>query len=154
MNKPLKKTGSQKARNSAARLMAAQAVYQMHKNDQSAKDVIAEYLEHRVGVDIDGDEMVTPDIDHFSTIINGVEQHIQQLSEIVALNRQKQGEQGTEPLLQAIFLCGAYELMVLQSIDYPIIISEYVHVAQAFYEENEAKLVNAVLDSIRKTTRS
>jgi N utilization substance protein B len=153
MNKPLKKTGSQKARNSAARLMAVQAVYQMHKNEQAAKDVISEFLEHRTGVDVDGDEMVSPDIDHFSNVVSGVEKNIEQLSQMVVMNRQKEKEQPTEPLLKSIFLCGAYELMVLQSIDYPIIISEYVYVAQAFYEENEAKLVNAVLDSIRKTVR-
>lgn len=154
MNKPLKKTGSQKARNSAARLLAVQAVYQMHKNDQKAKNIIPEFLEHRTGVDVDGDEMVSPDIDHFSNILNGVEENIEQLSQMVVMNRQKEGGNDTEPLLQAIFLCGAYELMVLQAIDFPIIISEYVHVAQAFYDESEAKLVNAVLDSIRKTTRS
>ncbi len=154
MNKPLKKTGSQKARNSAARLLAAQAVYQMHKNDQSAKDIIPEFLEHRTGVDIDGDEMVSPDIDHFSNIIKGVEENIEQLSEMVQANRQKIGGQDMEPLMKAIFLCGAYELMVLQKIDYPLIVAEYVHVTKAFYEENEAKLVNAVLDSIRKTVRS
>lgn len=154
MNKPLKKTGSQKARNSAARLLAAQAVYQMHKNDQPAKEIVPEFLEHRTGVDIDGDEMVSPDIEHFSKLVKGVEENIEQLSEMVTANRQKIGGQDMEPLMKAIFLCGAYELMVLQSIDYPLIIAEYVHVTHAFYEENEAKLVNAVLDSVRKTVRS
>ncbi len=154
MNKPLKKTGSQKARNSAARLLAVQAVYQMHKNDQSAKTIIPEFLEHRTGIDIDGDEMVTPDIDHFSNVISGVEENIEQLSQMVKLNRPKEGGSDMEPLLKAIFLCGAYELMVLQSLDAPLIIAEYVHVTQAFYDDNEAKLVNAVLDSISKTVRN
>lgn len=150
--KPLKKTGSRKARNSAARLLAVQAVYQMHKNDQLVEDVIKEYLEHRTGVDIDGDEMVSPDQDHFALVVRGVEEHITQLGEVVAKNRGKETGD-TEPLLKAILLCGAFELMVLQSIDFPIIISDYLHVAQAFYDEGEAKLVNALLDSIRKTVR-
>ena len=150
--KPLKKTGSQKARNSAARLLAVQAVYQMHKNDQAAEDVINEYLEHRTGLDIDGDEMVSPDQDHFSAVVRGVEEHIAQLGDMVAKNRGKETGD-TEPLLKAIFLCGAFELMVLQAIDSPVIISDYLHVAHAFYEEGEAKLVNGLLDSIRKTVR-
>jgi len=126
----------------------------MHKNDQDSKTIIPEFLEHRTGVDVDGDEMVSPDIDHFSNVVSGVEENVEQLSQMVAMNRQKQGEQATEPLLKAIFLCSAYELMVLQAIDYPLIIAEYVHVTKAFYDESEAKLVNAVLDSIRKTVRS
>lgn len=152
----IKKTGSQKARNSAARLLAVQTVYQMHKNDQDAESAIKEFLEHRAGVDIDGDgEMVSPDADHYALIVRGVNEHQAQLNEMIALNRGEKGSntQKTEPLLQAIFLCGAFELMVLQAIDAPVIISDYLHVAHAFYDEGEAKLVNALLDSIRKTVR-
>lgn len=159
MNRPApsKKTGSQKARNSAARLLAVQTVYQMHKNAQAAESAIKEYLEHRAGVDVDNDgEMVTPDVDHYSLVVRGVEEHQEQLNEMIILNR---GEKGTntqlsEPLLQSIFLCGGFELMTLQSIDAPIIISDYLHVARAFYDDGETKLVNALLDSIRKTVRN
>ncbi len=151
-NPQTKKTGSQKARNSAARLMAVQTVYQMHKNEQDAESAIKEYLEHRAGIDADGDEMVTPDHDHYSVVVRGISEHMAQLNEMIKQNRGKE-IQSNEPLLHAIFLCGALELMVLQSIDAPIIISEYVHVTHAFYEQGEAKLVNALLDSIRKTVR-
>lgn len=154
-NKSKAKTGSQKARNSAARLMAVQTVYQMHKNDQDAETAIKEFLEHRAGIDVDGDEMVTPDQDHYALVVRGVTEHQGQLNEMIILNRGEKGgnTQKTEPLLQAIFLCGAFELMVLQAIDYPVIISDYLNVSHAFYDEGEAKLVNALLDSIRKTVR-
>ena len=153
--KPKGKTGSQKARNSAARLMAVQTVYQMHKNDQDAEAAIREYLEHRTGIDADGDVMVTPDADHFSLVVRGVAEHQAQLNEMIILNRGEKGgnTQKTEPLLQAILLCGALELMVLQAIDYKLVIAEYLHVTHAFYDAGEAKLVNAILDSIRKTVR-
>lgn len=156
MNQPQKaKTGSQKARNSAARLLAVQTVYQMHKNDQEAETAIAEFLEHRAGVDADGDEMVTPDKDHYALVVRGVAEHQAQLNEMVILNRGEKGgnTQKTEPLLQAILLCGGFELMTLQSIDYPVIISDYLHVTRAFYDDGEVKLVNGLLDSIRKTVR-
>lgn len=149
--------GSAKARNSAARLFGVQAVYQMHKNDQTADDVIKELLEFRAGKDYegDGDVMVAPNEDHFTLLVRGVNEHIDQLGEMVAKNRTlKEGAfPKNEPLLQAILLCGAFELMVLQSIDAPIIISDYLHVTRAFFEDPEAKLVNAVLDSIRATVR-
>ncbi len=159
MNRPntqTKKTGSQKARNSAARLMAVQTVYQMHKNDQDTETAIKEYLEHRIGKDADGDEMVTPDQDHFSLVVRGVTENQAQLNEMIIRNRGEKGSntQKTDPLLQAVLLCGAFELMVLQAIDFPLIIADYLHVTHAFYGNGEAKLVNALLDSIRKTVRN
>jgi N utilization substance protein B len=153
MNKPQpKQTGSKKARNSAARLMAVQTVYQMHKNDQDAETAIKEYLEHRTGADPEGDEMVTPDQDHYALVVRGVAEHSEQLADMVQQNRGKELNKH-EPLLNAVFLCGAFELMVLQAIDYPLIISDYLHVTHAFFDESEAKLVNALLDSIRQTVR-
>lgn len=179
-SKKVNNRSSAKARNSAARLLAVQAVYQMHKNDQSADAVIKELLEHRAGQDFEGDGavMVAPNEDHFMLVVRGVMEHIEQLGEMISLNRDKKhtltpkkdenapqnAEESeeelpplhykrNEPLLQAIFLCGAFELMVLQAIDYPIIISDYMHVTHAFFEKGEAKLVNAMLDSIRKTVR-
>jgi N utilization substance protein B len=150
------KTGSQIARNSAARLLAVQAVYQMHKNEQDAKTVVREFLEHRAGRDVeeDGEVMVSPNEEHFSAVVQGVEEHIAQLDEMVSKNRNKaEGAQKTEPVLHAIFLCGAYELMLMQNIDFPVIISDYMNVTHAFFDESEEKLVNAVLDSIRRTVR-
>lgn len=159
MSAKTKKQGSQKARNSAARLLAVQAVYQMHKNDQNAEEIVKEYLEHHAGVNMDDEDgdavMVTPDADHFALVVRGVAEHIDQLGDMVAQNRTVKEDSVTkkEPLLQAIFLCGAFELMVLQSIDAPLIIAEYLHVTHAFYEKSEAKLVNAMLDSLSKTVR-
>ena len=150
--KHAKKEGSHIARNSAARLLAVQAVYQMHKNEQSAEEVIREFLEHRAGMEIDGDVMVPPNEEHFAKVVRGVEEHIEQLQDMVKKNRREDAGQA-EPLLKALFLCGTFELMALQAIDYPVIISDYLHVAHAFYDEGEAKLVNALLDSVRKTVR-
>jgi N utilization substance protein B len=197
-SKKISNRGSAKARNSAARLLAVQAVYQMHKNDQKAEDVVRELMEHRAGTDYEGDGevMVAPNEDHFALVVRGVSEHIAQLGEMISQNR-GQGKNDpvvqpvadvvadttadvieettdaseetvvsseevvepikhfkkTEPLLQAVFLCGAFELMVLQAIDAPVIISDYMHVTHAFFDKGEAKLVNALLDSIRKTVR-
>lgn len=148
-----KKDGSAIARKSAARLMGVQALYQMHKNEQNAKQVIPEFLDHRTGVDADGDKMVSPDRDHFSDLVQGVETNFEQLQDMVNKNKAKE-TQAKEPLLNGILLCGAYELMMRQDIDFPVIISDYVHVTEAFYDQNEAKLVNGILDSLRKTVRS
>jgi len=166
--------GSKKARNSAARLLAVQAVFQIlsNKNEQSPEDAVKEFLAHRAGgFDVDGDELVEPDKTLFKDVVIGVFNHFDQLHEMVDVNRSAgkkeapvvdavEGEEKTaaperpkEPLLYAHFLCGAFELMIHQSIDAPIIINDYLHAARAFYDDAEVKLINAVLDGVKKTTR-
>lgn len=167
-------TGSKKAQNGAARLLAVQAVYQIlsNKNAQSPEDAVKEFLNHRAGeIDIDGDELVTPNRELFKDIVIGTFTHFEQLNDMVEANRaagkkkpdvvaMKDGttpeavpERAKEPLLYALFLAGAFELMVHQSIDAPIIINDYLHAARAFYDDAEVKLVNAILDGVAKTTR-
>lgn len=153
MNEPAQKP-SATARNKAARLMAVQAVYQMAVNHKEAAFVIDEYLHLRAGMEVDGEEMVKPDESLFRDIVLGVAERHSDLLNIVEANRpKKEGGQPNEPLLMAHFLCGTYELLSHQSIDFPVIISGYVDVAKAFFEGPEPKLINAVLDSARKVIR-
>lgn len=146
------KTGSKKARASAARLAAAQAVYQSLSTGQAARSTIVEFLEYRLGAPVDGVEMVTPDRTLFSAIVSGVDDRRLDLDHLVknALNDE---DKDHESLLRAIMLCGAYELLAHGEIDAPIIISDYVHVTDAFFDVGEKKLVNAVLDRIAKNLR-
>lgn len=143
------------ARRNAARLMAVQAVYQMSVNQKAAPFVVDEYLFLRKNMEIDGETLVEPEEGLFRSIVLGVADRIEDLSLIVSANRPKrEGRNGKdEPLLLAVLLCGCYELMAHQDVDFPIIISNYVDVAKAFFEGNEPALVNGVLDSIRKVTR-
>ena len=73
---------------------------------------------------------------------------------MVKANRsEKARDRVIEPLLQSIFLCGAFEAMAHQAIDFPIIINDYLDITHAFYEGHEAKLTNALLASIGQTVR-
>ena len=46
-----------------------------------------------------------------------------------------------------------YELMKRADVPVAVIVSEYVDIAKAFYEEDEPKLVNAVLDRVSRRVR-
>ncbi len=144
------------ARRKASRLMAVQAVYQMSVNRKAAPLVVDEYLHLRSGMDIDGETMVEPDKALFQSIVLGVAERHEDLQAIVEANRPRREGQSTaeEPLLKATLLCGAYELLAHQDIDFPILISGYVDVAKAFFTGNEPALINGVLDSVRKVTRA
>ncbi len=137
--------GSKKARQSAARLAATQAVYQMVANQQKASSVIEEYLIHRSGMEIDGEEMIPPDSAIFRSIVKGVERR---KSELLPMVQERLNGREVEPLLFGLMLCGAYEILEHEDIDAPIIIADYMNVTNAFYSSNEPKLVNAVLDGL------
>lgn len=144
--------GSKKAQSSAARLAAVQALYQMEGNDQSARSAVREYLDFRLGQPVDGIRLVQADRELFTHLVTGVEQRRADLDTIIGQTLGAR-EQLREPLLQAILFCGAYELMSRLEVDAPIIISDYMHVTDAFFDQGEKKLVNAVLDKIAKAVR-
>ncbi len=155
-----KKTGKDAPiKKKAARMLAAQALYQQIHNPQPAALLANEYLSTRTAMSVEGeggqDVMALPDGVHFKKVVIGADKAQGDLSALIAVQMKKDGQEAKEPelLLKAILLCGAYELVYLQGIDSPIIINDYVDVAHGFYEGGEAKLVNAVLDKIAKTVR-
>lgn len=150
-NKP---QGSKIARASAARLAAVQAVYQVLSNNQSAESVISEYRLHRLGKPVDGEEFVTPDGVLFEMVVRGVYDRMNALEDMIAAALQKSNKtKPAEPLLMSILLCGSYELLDNQSVDAPVILSDYLNVTHAFYEQGESRLVNAILDSVKSVIR-
>lgn len=135
---------SKKARLVAARLAAVQAIYQMAMlPSMSARDVLDDYVESRMGRPVEGDDYVPADLDLMAKIVTGVSENRDVLRDMVlgALNGKK-----PEPLIQAILFCGMFELMAHSETDAPVIINDYVNVAHGFYEQAEAGLVNAALD--------
>lgn len=150
----IKKTeGSLKARKTAARLAAVQVLYQMRLNNQDAKSAVKEFIDHRVGFNIDGDVFVPADPDLLEEIVMGVQKRWTDIEEIVsaALAAGKKGD--VETLLEGILRAGCYELLENGKTDTGIIIHDYLNVTAGFYEGAEPKLVNAILDKIAKTVR-
>ncbi len=138
-----------------ARLNAVQAIYQMIFNKRPIKEVAKDYKE-RENVDSEGESLAKPDFIHFKTVLFGVDERMLELESIIQAHLQKD-EQGpqrvVEPLLNAIFLCGTYELLACQDIDSALIINDYLNVTHGFYEQSEVSFVNAVLDAISKLLR-
>jgi N utilization substance protein B len=52
-----------------------------------------------------------------------------------------------------ILRAGAYELLARPDVPTGSVISEYLDVAHAFFDEREAKFVNGVLDAVAKVVR-
>ncbi|MFC4349748.1 transcription antitermination factor NusB [Kordiimonas lipolytica] len=141
---------------SAARLAAVQALYQLDMSDEpKAKMVVEEYVNHRLGQEIEGDQYVAADANLFSDVVLGAWERREEIDETLKgclssdwpLDR-------LEKLIHAIFRAGGYELVARPDVPTAVIINEYVDVAHGFYERTEASFVNGVLDKFAKAVRT
>jgi N utilization substance protein B len=144
---------SPKAKNLSARLFAVQALYQAVQNKQRIPKVIEEFLSTRVGMEVDGEKIVTPDGSLFRKILGAVEDRGEDIEGLVNANIRSENKD-VGMLLKAILTCATAELLVNSESGAPIIINDYLNVAHGFYDTGETKLINAVLDAVAKTVRS
>jgi N utilization substance protein B len=151
----IKPTGSAKARRSAARLAAVQALYQIDLAGASSDAVIMEFVRHRIGQEQDGDEFVTAEPVLFGDIVRGVQARLGEVDELLGglLDRQWSLER-MELLLRAILRAGAWELLANAAVAPHIIINDYIDVTHAFFSGREPGMVNGVLDKLARALRS
>lgn len=139
----------------AARLSAVQALYQMDIAGSGLLETTAEYEAFRLGQEIDGVMYREADPQWFRAILSGVVENQRIIDPII-----RQSLTDDWPLsrldstLRAILRAGAYELMKRSDVPVAVIITEYLDIARAFYsEDDEPKLVNAVLDRVARKQR-
>jgi N utilization substance protein B len=140
---------------SQARLAAVQALYQMDLAETDLAAVIEEFKAHRLGSDTDNGTAAEVDPEHFSGVLRGVVRRQREIDPLI--DRQlAQGWRLTriDSIVRAILRAGAFELMELTDIPARVVISEYIEVAHAFFEGDEPKVVNGVLDGIARKLRS
>jgi len=138
--------------NSAARLMAVQAVYQASLNAQDLASVAAEFLDLRTGMVIEGEELVEPDQALFKRIVTGVQDRREDLGGVIQANAKGGGEK-FEAVIKSILMCAGWELLANHKIDSPIIIDDYLDVAHSFFDQSEVSLINGILDKMAKILR-
>ncbi|MCF6214804.1 MAG: transcription antitermination factor NusB [Emcibacter sp.] len=156
MSKNAKKTTSkQGGARSASRLGAAQALYQMDIGDQSAQQVIAEFIDYRLGEVIEGDHYASADTVFFNDLVKGVEERRTDIDAHVAGSLSEGWTLARiEPVARAILRAGTYELMGRPDIPTSVVINEYVDVAKAFFDDSKPGFINGVLDKLAKTIRA
>jgi N utilization substance protein B len=153
-NRPSKPRSSAKARRTAARLAAVQALYEIAQTGKSAADVVAEFVEFRIGHEIDGATFVAADITVLTAIVRGADSERARLDELITEALRPPLERDRlELLLRVILMAGAWELLRNIETPAPIILAEYVAVATGFYGGPEPGLVNGVLDRLARTLR-
>jgi transcription antitermination protein NusB len=139
-----------------ARLAAVQALYQLELNPGRGPDaVIGEFLNHRLGRDIDGDNYGEADEKLFGDLVRGVTENRERLDETLSAALSEEWPlPRLETLLRLILEAGAYELVHRSDIPPRVTISEYVAIAYAFFSGREPALANGVFDRLARTLRA
>tara|TARA_Y100001001_G_C7863449_1_gene258566 strand:- start:124 stop:624 length:501 start_codon:yes stop_codon:yes gene_type:complete len=143
-----------RARRSGARLAAVQALYQMEVTERSAKSVIREFMEDRLGLDDDGMPVEDADPDLFKAIVNGVVERQALIDEAIKARLADNWRlDRIDSTSRAVLRCATQELATRADLSNAVIIEEYVGIAHAFFEDKEPKFINGVLDKIAQDVR-
>lgn len=148
-------TGNMKRKmRSAARLYAVQALFQMEHSNLTIDKVRLEFLDHRFGEFIDGEEMLEGDEAHFTRVLEDAVNHqaaIDQMTDRALVAKWPIGR--IDPTLRALFRAAGAEFRDEETPP-KVVISEYLDLAAAFFPDGkEARFVNAVLDHIAREAR-
>lgn len=144
-----------RARRAGARLAAVQALYEMEQTEKSAKATIRAFMEDRLGIGPDERPIEEADPDLFKSILNAVVEH-QGVIDTAILSRLSDGWKLTrlDATTRAILRAGAAEFIVHKELSEAVILDEYVSLAYDFFDETEAKFVNAVLQNVGRDLRT
>ena len=139
---------------SAARLAAVQALYQQEMEQTALARLLNEFHQHRLGQVIEDEHYAEAEVAFFDDVVGGVDARRDELDEIIA-GKLAEGwklSRLDKTMLQ-VLRAGTYELVARPDVPIGTVISEYVDVAKAFFEDREAKFVNGVLDAVSKQVR-
>ena len=149
-----RKRSDREVSRSSARLGAVQALYQMDIAGTDFSEVLAQFGAGRMGETFEDGECGEADFAFLKDIVEGVvrEQH--------AIDRAVQDHLAAawklarlDSTLRAVLRAGAYELMFRPDVPARVSITEYVDVAHAFFEAEEPRVVNGVLDALARAHR-
>ena len=152
---------------SLARTAAVQALYQMDLAGTDLNKVIQEFQRDRfspeaavvsmgeVHREADPDEKAEgADAQFFADILRGVVRRQRDLDPLI----DQQLAEGwrlvrVDSILRAILRAGVFELMERTDVPARVVINEYIDVAHAFFDADEPRVVNGVLDKIARKVR-
>jgi len=147
------KAGRSKAR-AAARLAAVQALYQHDMESTPQAQLLDEFHQHRLGAVIDDDRYADAEVPFFDAVVMGV---LARRDEVDAHLTEKLAQGWSlarlDKTMLQILRAGAWELMARPDVATGTVISEYLDIAHAFFDQRETKFANGVLDAVAKSVR-
>jgi N utilization substance protein B len=141
-------------RRAGARLAAVQALYQMEQTQQSARSVIADFMEDRLGLNDEGEPIEEADPEIFRAIVDGVVERQEEIDAAI-MKRLAEGWkiERLDATSRAILRGAAYELFAEPGLPSQIILDEYVSIAHAFFDGAEPRFINGLLNAVARDIR-
>jgi len=148
------KSGELTAR-TAARIGTVQALYQMDLAETDLNDVIAEFLNERFAGENRDEVLEGADKIFFADSLRAVVRRQREIDPMI----DEQLATGwrlvrVDSILRAILRGGVAELLDRNDVPARVTINEYVNVARVFFDDDEPRVVNGVLDKIARRVRS
>ncbi len=169
MTLPRKKktTGDAPKPRTISRMAAVQALYQMDLAGTDAGEVIEQFTEPAAAPvegtpapagDADSETLTNlegGDATFFADVVKGVVRRQREIDPLV----DQQLRTGwrlvrVDSILRAILRGGVFELLERSDVPARVTINEYINIAKAFFEADEPKVVNGVLDRIAHKVRA
>lgn len=153
------KTGAAKSKGpqprTASRMAAVQALYQMDMAATDLNAVIQEFVDTRFPLSEDDESVAGADPVFFAELLRGVVRRQRDIDPLI----DHQLAAGwrlvrVDSILRAILRSGAFELIERRDVPARVVINEYINVAHAFFDEDEPKVVNGLLDKLARQLRS
>lgn len=157
--KPPRPKGERGRPRTAARVASVQALFQSEQVQTSPEAVIDEFVRHRLG-ELPGsggfEDGRTPDADAklFARIVRTATREQDGIDSMLAealtadwpLLR-------LDPVLRAVMRAGAAELMMTDGPPARVVINEYLDVSHGFFDGDEPRMANGVLDRLARLLR-
>lgn len=126
---------------SASRLAVVQALYQMEMSGQDSEGAIDEFIEHRMGQELEGGHYAEADHKYFANIVRGVVAQQDEIDQTLARATGKTWPfDRIDTIIRAILRASAYECLANTSVPLRVIVDEYMNVAAAFYEHGSHEM--------------
>lgn len=146
-----------------SRMASVQALYQMDLAGTDAGEVIEQFLAppppaEDANGETDTDTLTSlegGDATFFADVVKGVVRRQREIDPLV----DQQLRTGwrlvrVDSILRAILRAGVFELLERGDVPARVTINEYINIAKAFFEAEEPKVVNGVLDRIAHKVRA
>jgi len=139
----------------AARLGAVQALYQMDLAATDVVDVLAQFSSRVAGNNFENGECGEADFRHLRSVVEGAVREQALLDPALDKILDKDWPlHRLDSTVRAILRAGAYELAFMEKVPARVAISEYVDVADAFFEGgDEPRFINGVLNALARQRR-
>jgi len=149
-NPPAKKAISR----ASARLKAVQALYQMELGAEDVGEVMAQFAGQGLANEPGQETIAQPDWPFFESLVMGIVKEQLDLDPMINESLAKGWTLARiDATVRAILRAGCFELKELKDVPAKVVINEYVEIAHSFFEGEESRLINGVLDRLARELR-